>query len=151
MTSNESLNELLIQGCEILDLNIGIISNIDGQRYKIVTSVINGIVTTPDDNYRIKVGSEFELDETYCSDVIRKSKTKYYQNVENISSMKKHPCYTAYQLKAYIGSPLHLNGEVFGTLNYSSLEPRKHDFSLDEIRFIETKAKIVSEILIEFA
>ncbi len=70
MTSIELLNDLLIQGSKHLDLSIGIISNINGQNYKVITSVINGLVTTSDDNYRIKVGSEFELAETYCSDVI---------------------------------------------------------------------------------
>ena len=147
MTSNEVLSDLLIQGSKNIGLNIGIISNINGPHYKVIASVINGLVTTPDDNYSIKVGSEFELTETYCSDVIRDNKIKYYPDVENISSMKKHPCYTAHQLRSYIGSPIYLNGEVFGTLNYSSLEPRKHDFSFDEISFIETQSKIVSDTL----
>ncbi len=147
MTSIELLNDLLIQGSKHLDLSIGIISNINGQNYKVITSAINGLITTPDDNYSIKVGSEFELAETYCSDVIRESAIKYYHDVENISSMKKHPCYTAHQLRAYIGSPLHLNGEVFGTINYSSLEPREHDFSFDEINFIETQARFASNAL----
>lgn len=147
MNSNEYFGDLLIKGCYELGLNIGIISNIYGQHYKIIASVINGIITTPDDNYTIKVGSEFKLTETYCSDVIHENKIKYYQNVENISSMKKHPCYTIRQLRAYIGFPISLNSEVFGTLNYSSLAPRENDFNLDEINFIESQSKFVSETL----
>ena len=65
--------------------------------------------------------------------------------------MKKHPCYTSRQLRAYIGSPISLNSEVFGTLNYSSLEPRENDFHLDEIMFIESQSKIVSETLKKYA
>ena len=141
------LNDILIRGSQKFNLNIGIISRITGDNYRVLASAINGKITTRDSNYSIKPGSEFKLTETYCSDVVRENKMKYYSNVENVSSMLKHPCYLSHQLRAYIGAPLSLKGKLIGTLNYSALDPRKQDFSEDEICFIQSQAKQVADIL----
>ena len=147
MNSNEKFGDILIQGIKKLGLDIGIISNVNGQVYRVVTSAINDYVTKPGDNYSIVVGAEFKLSETYCSDVLRENKTMYYENVENITSMLKHPCFLSHHLRSYIGTPLILKGELFGTLNYSSLVPRKSIFSKSEIDYIELLAKSVSDQL----
>ena len=149
MISNELFGDILIRGMKKVGQDIGIISNVDGEVYRVVVSAVNGRVTRPSDNYSIRVGNEFQLTETYCSDVIRENKTVYYANVENFTSMLKHPCYLSHQLRSYIGTPLKLNGEIFGTLNYSSINPRKEDFSNDEINYIESQAVLVSYMLLQ--
>jgi GAF domain-containing protein len=147
MAVNELLGDILIQGIKRTGLEIGIISRVDRELYKVVVSAVNDYVTKPGDNYSISSGSEFKLVETYCSDVIRENKTTYYEDVENFTAMMKHPCYLSHQLRAYIGTPITLNGEVFGTLNYSSLNPLKNGYSSHDIDYIESQAEAVSAIL----
>ena len=147
MALNDLLGEILILGIKRTSLEIGIISRVDGDLYRVVVSAVNDYVTKPGDNYSISSGREFELVETYCSDVIRENKTTYYEDVENFTAMMKHPCYLSHQLRAYIGTPIILNGEVFGTLNYSSLNPLKGGYSGGDIDYIESQAEAVSTIL----
>jgi GAF domain-containing protein len=147
MVLNELLGDILIQGIKRTGLEIGIISCVDRGLYKVVVSAVNDYVTKPGDNYSISSGSEFKLVETYCSDVIRENKTTYYEDVENFTSMMKHPCYLSHQLRAYIGTPIIINGKIFGTLNYSSLNPLIAGYSNDDIDYIESQAEAVSTIL----
>jgi GAF domain-containing protein len=147
MALNELLGDILIQGIKRTGLEIGIISRVDGELYRVVVSAVNDYVTKSGDNYSISSGSEFKLVETYCSDVIRENKTTYYEDVENFTSMMKHPCYLSHQLRAYIGTPIMLNGEIFGTLNYSSMSPFKGVYSGGDIDYIESQAENVSTIL----
>ncbi len=147
MTTNALFGELLIQGIKRIGLNVGIISQVNGEVYRVMLSAINDYVTKPGDTYSVRTGEEFKLADTYCSEVIRENKTKYYADVENFTSLLKHPCYLSHQLRAYIGTPINLNGKRFGTLNYSSIHPREDAFSKSEIDFIESQAKSISNIL----
>jgi len=139
MASDGLLRDLLFQGIEFLGLDLGIISQVNGDLYKVVVCAGNSL--------GIKPGDEFELSQTYCSDVIKEGKTKYYQDVAQITEMLKHPCYLNTQLRAYIGTPIILNEKMWGTLNFSSLYPHKDVYSQEEIEFMETKAKAAAEIL----
>ena len=123
MTVNEAacmkpigeIKEILQEGLEKFGLDTGIVSRIDGDLYTVMQSLSKGA--------GIAVGTEFELQDTYCSDVIRTGKTRYYQDVAEITEMLKHPCYLNTQLRAYVGTPVFINGEIWGTLNYSSAYP----------------------------
>jgi GAF domain-containing protein len=147
MALNELLGGILIQGIKRTGLEIGIVSRVEGELYRVVVSAVNDYVTKPGDNYSISSGSEFKLVETYCSDVIRENKTTYYEDVENFTAMMKHPCYLSHQLRAYIGTPLSLDGEIFGTLNYSSMNPLKAGYTSGDIDYIESQAEAVATIL----
>lgn len=139
MKSQNNLDDILSEGVNKIGLDIGIISNIVGDNYR--------VILCKDDSVSIKPGDEFELSQTYCSDVIKENKTKYYEDVSEITEMLKHPCYLNTQLRAYIGTPLIVNGEIWGTLNYSSLSPHSEDYSQEVIEFLESQAKNVVTIL----
>ena len=139
MSISAELMDILSKGSNKFGLNIGIISNIVDDNYRVF--VCN------DKSSNIKPGDEFELTHSYCSDVVKEGKTKYYEDVADISEMLKHPCYLNTQLRAYIGTPLIVNGEIWGTLNYSSLLPSAVDYSQEQIDYLEYQAKSVSKIL----
>jgi GAF domain-containing protein len=139
MPLQDSLNEILACGINKLGLDVGIISNVDSETYK-VFACVNG---TPD----INAGDEFELSNTYCADVINENKTKYYADVAKITGMLKHPCYLYTQLRAYIGTPIIVHGKIWGTLNYSSLSPRESIYTNNEVDFLELQAKDVATLL----
>ncbi|WP_455374752.1 GAF domain-containing protein [Kaarinaea lacus] len=140
MSADEKIKQILRQGLEKFGLDVGIVSRIEGNNY-----TVNFCEST---GQGIAVGTEFELLDTYCSDVIRTGKTRYYKDVAEISEMLKHPCYLNTQLRSYVGTPVLIDGEIWGTLNYSSIYPHKLEYTAEEIQFLEDQAATVSQFLV---
>jgi len=97
--SNWMLKGLNI-GMEVLNIETGIISKIDGAKY-----IIRQVDSTMGDIF--SPGDSFELCDTYCAAVAKHDKTVTYIQVGSIPEMLLHPVYRAVQLESYIGSPIH--------------------------------------------
>jgi len=113
---------LLLMGCERLGLPVGLLSHVEGDRYKVVQAV------TPDNS--IVRGQTFELGQTYCDEMLRTDATICFEHAA-LSEWRTHPAYQFCQLEAHIGVRIEVGGQVYGTLNFMSPEPRK-------LRFTET-------------
>lgn len=135
------LNEILLQGKRRLGLNVGIISYVRNEQYHVYA------VESDYDAIRLKEGDVFDLANTYCRDVVVKRKTMTYDDVAEISEMLKHPVYLNTQLRAYIGTPIILNNQVWGTLDFSSREPKESCFTSADYRLIESMADTVVQYL----
>jgi len=139
------INEWMLQGLKIgmkhLNLETGIVSRINNHQY-----VIQQVASTLGDIF--SPGDEFELQNTYCEAVARQHKTITYIQVGAIPEMCIHPVYKAVQLESYIGSPISgAEGDVIGTLNFSSHEVRSKEFEVEEIQLIEQMANKISDVL----
>ena len=139
MIIESKIKDILYEGRERFGLDIGIVSHIENKMYTGVQCVSKG--------KGISVGTEFELQDTYCSDVIRTGKTRFYKDVAEITEMLKHPCYLNTQLRSYVGTPVFNNGKIWGTLNYSSIYPHKLEYTDEEIQFLENQSATVSRLL----
>ncbi|TPV60686.1 response regulator [Aestuariibacter sp. GS-14] len=119
LSFEDKLCRLLQLGRELLAMDIGIVSAINGQDYHVISA------SSPDNS--IQPGDQFLLGDTFCKDTLQADGiVAYYQ------ANSSHPCYQAFGLKAYIGIPITVNNERHGTLNFSSPEPRNSDFSETE-------------------
>lgn len=136
----QQIEELLNQGLSKLGLDIAIVSHIEDSIYVVSYCVSTGEPIPP--------GTEFELSDTYCSDVVRSGKTRFYKDVAEITEMLKHPCYLNTQLRSYIGTPIRIDGEIWGTVNYSSMHPHKLDYSEEEVRFLEEQSRQIAQLLV---
>ena len=58
-----------------------------------------------------------------------------------------HPAYSELQLEAYIGAPVYLDNRPYGTLNFSSIEPRADEFTDSEIQYVQMMAEWISNRL----
>ncbi len=135
------LEEGLRIGVEAFNMHMGIVSDIQGDRY-IIKAVYSklGDIFTP--------GQEFELSNTYCAAVSHSHRTITYKQVGAIPSMILHPVYVAVQLESYIGTPLYdLNKHFIGTLNFSSHAIRRNEYVAEEIALIERMANKISQVL----
>lgn len=138
ITSNHNMGfphqvrELLAMGCERFGLEIGILSNIAGENYRIVHQVSPESVPLVDE-------AEFNLPETYCAITLAENKPVFFEHVAN-SKIRNHPAYAAFALEAYFGVPVVVDGEVYGTLNFSSPFPRKRKFSQIDIDALQLMA-----------
>ena len=139
MSSEKNLKSFILQGKAAFSLHVGIVSHVEGEQYNVFAI---------DSDYEgIHQGDIFELENTYCRDVISQGKTMTYDDVAVISEMLKHPCYVNTQLRAYIGTPLFINGQVWGTLNFSSQKPQQPIFSSQDYKLVESMARQIERII----
>ena len=123
LSFDEKVTRLLHIGTEVLGLETGIVSHIYNGKYEVVHLV------SP--NLDIETGTEFMLANTYCADTVTANDIVAYHNID-VSPGSSHPCYSIYALKSYLAIPIRIDGELYGTLNFSSVTPRETPFtSLD--------------------
>lgn len=122
------IKEYLMSGREIFGLETGIISKIDGNQYKICD------VLSPLD--ALAKDQMFNLEDTYCREVVRNQKVIGLPEIGKLDFMKYHPVYINLKLEAYLSAPIFVNDTLFGTLNFTSTKPRKHGFSRHEHNLI---------------
>mgnify|MGYP000692927790 CR=1 FL=1 len=135
LDTDERLTGLLEIGARTLDLDIGIVSAVEGDEYAVRT------VYGPEAD--IEPGDCFDLESTYCEMVLGQDSVCSFADAPS-AGMDSHPAYTAFDLHSYIGVPLVVNGERYGTLNFSSPEPRVDSFQALERTFVELLAELVS-------
>lgn len=122
------MQKLLALGIEIFDLQIGIISEINGDIYTVkhVISPENAIVAD----------TIFSVENSYCIHTLHAQKPVSFHHAA-LSSIATHPCYLTFGLESYIGAPLEIEGRNYGTLNFSSAAPKNKPFDRSELEFIE--------------
>lgn len=135
---DEKTRTLLALGKEALDLDIGIVSRVRGSSYECL------FVDAPD--WGPATGDAFDLGGTYCVVTLGNDGVTsfYHAGQEEIS---EHPCYAGFGLESYIGAPVTQNGLPFGTLNFSSREPRDKPFSEEHHHFVEFMSRWLSNEL----
>lgn len=131
---------LLVSGCEHLKMKCGIFSYIEGDRYTVMQ------VHTTSPSYKIQSGDKFELGITYCQLTIESRSPMAFAHA-NKTDIVRHPAYSALQLEAYVGAPVYLDNKVYGTLNFTSIEPRSEEFSDSEKQFVQMMAEWISNKL----
>ena len=119
-------------GCQMLGMLTGIVSQVQDCIYKIVA------VNSP---LGLEVGYETPCIDTYCAEVVETQTTITFAEVRKIESMANHPVYLNLKLESFIGTPIFVNGELYGTLNFSDTSPRQADFSAEEIFIVELMAR----------
>ncbi|MFT6604570.1 MAG: GAF domain-containing protein, partial [Bacteriovoracaceae bacterium] len=130
------INHYLNAGSELFDLEFGIQSRVDKGNYIVEAAV------SPDNV--LEAGSTFVLKDTYCAEVIKQKKTISYLEVAKLNHMREHPVYINMKLESYISTPIWQEGKLYGTLNFSSQNPKKKKFSKEEITFVEIMADLIS-------
>ncbi|MGB5967922.1 MAG: adenylate/guanylate cyclase domain-containing protein [Spirulinaceae cyanobacterium] len=131
--------DYLETGCKILGSSTGIISRVQGQTYTIyaVKSPLKSLVAD----------QQFSLQDTYCVEVIKQQQTVTYYYGGAIAPVKINPTYGNLKLECYLGTPIWVNGEIYGTLNFSSHQVRPHKFTPQEQEIIELMAQSLGKLV----
>lgn len=138
----ERVKKTLQVGKTYFDLDLGIVSKIDGEEY---------IVKFISENPNVKENHCFELGKTYCSHIFGKPGVASWSDAGN-SEIAKHPCYQGFQLNTYIGTTIFVNNSPYGTINFTSEPKRDKPFSEREKYFVKLMAQFVaSEISSQIA
>ncbi|BCX02737.1 MAG: hypothetical protein KatS3mg053_0675 [Candidatus Roseilinea sp.] len=126
------LKALLAMGTQRFDLDIGVLAHIEGERYQVIEAL------TP--NGAIRPGDVFDLGRTYCREVLRIGEPIGFANA-GASEWAAHPCYAAFQMEAFLGTPVTVNGQIYGTLSFASPKPRAQPFKPADKEFLRLMAQ----------
>ena len=131
----EQFTNALKVGVELLGVQMGIISRIVGDQYIVqyIHAQANGL----------PVGQHLSLKQTLCEIVYQTDSLVTIEDVPN-SRYHNHPCYQNFSVETFIAIPLYVQGERFGTLNFSSPTVRPTPFSNAEKEFLLLMGQWVS-------
>jgi len=136
--ANDRIQALLAMGCQRFDMVIGILCHVDGERYEVVYSVAPG--------GEVARGDVFKLADTYCHDTLRAGTLLGFEHA-SAGPWRAHPCYRRFGLEAYLGVPVRVGGQVYGTLSFSSFKPRSTLFTPVDRELIQLMAQWVGGAL----
>ena len=131
-TPTQQITHLLELGTNYLNLDIGILSDVNGSEYTVRN------VVDPTDT--IEPGNSFNLADTYCSLVYEADgPVSFHSPVDG--GVKDHPAYQKQGTESYIGVPVRVNGQRYGTLNFSQPESRPASIADAEESFVRILAQ----------
>lgn len=134
------IHQYLQAGLEIFDMETGIVSHITDHNYK-----VDAIISPLD---AIQTGDQFDLQDTYCREVIATHRVIGFPHVGEHEDMCLHPVYENLKLEAYLSAPIWVNEYLYGTLNFTSRQPRLHGFSEHERDLIAMMANAIGNFVL---
>ena len=118
---NEQLDNALELTTKLLEMEVGIISSISAKEN---TYSIRNFYP---ESSGLSVGQTFDLGNTYCSITLESDDVVAINHMKE-SEYQRHPCYNTFSLESYIGIPIIIGRELYGTINFSSPNPKKGGF-----------------------
>ena len=166
----ELFADYLQTGCTIFNCPLGMITRIEDQICRIVAVKTNEKLTGNNSKLQsLKPNQEFDLEDTYCAEVVSTKKTVAYNQGSEIFVRKlsfsdrekggletavahqepwqNHPLYQKLGLESYLGTPIFVNDEIYGTLNFSSTQSRSKRFDIQQQEIIELMAQSLGRFI----
>lgn len=133
------INRALRRGSDFLGLPTAIVSEITSNVYTVrwCQSHLSG---------HPEPGTTFSLEDTYCSLLLNNRAPLAISDMGR-SQYRDSRCYEVFRLEAYIAAPIHVDGKLFGTLNFSGPEPRGKAFTDTEITFVTLLARWIANAI----
>ncbi|MEG4234743.1 response regulator [Microcoleus sp. Pol11C3] len=132
------LQELLAMGCRQLGLSVGILSWIQGDNYQIMA------VECPDGS--IVKEQIYDLEKTFCVATAMAKEPIYFESVR-FSGLSFNTDEPAFKIEAYMGIPVTVAGEVYGTLCFFSPTPVTEPFRVVDRELMKLMAQWVGSEL----
>jgi diguanylate cyclase (GGDEF)-like protein/PAS domain S-box-containing protein len=139
--TDETLEQLLRVGLEHLQLSIALVARVEDDRY-----IVEAAVSRKD---APAAGEEFPLGNTYCSITLAAEDVVATSEAGGDERVAGHPCYREFGLESYIGVPVRIDGEVWGTVNFSAPEARADPFSALEYELVRLIGDAVAHLVHE--
>ena len=136
LSLERKLNCLLKETCNYLNLDCGIISKIENEKY--YTIYCHAPI-----EYNLNKNKTLNLSDTLCEYVIEKDEIFCIPDIVN-SDFSHHKSYTQYRIRSYIAFPIYMNGHVFGTVNLFDKKARTTNFEEREKSFVRLISQFIS-------
>ena len=136
---DEKFKAYLQAGCEILGFSSGAIGRLKGQSYLTLTSF--PALDESESQERL------ELHESCCRAVYDKKETLAYPGAGKLPDPLPEHSNSTLKLKAWLATPIPIEGRLYGALGFVSMNPRTRDLSSQEIELIELMGQSIGHIL----
>ena len=130
----ETIERLLSLGCDHFGLDTGILSHVDGDDYEVDFVV--------DATGSHEAGAVSDLGDTMCDATLAGdvTETVAFADIAD-TDHRTHPA--AENVRAYIAAPVVVDGDTYGTVNFSRGRPRSEAFRPEEKEFVKLVAQWV--------
>jgi PAS domain S-box-containing protein len=135
--TGEQLQRVLDLGTDLLGVDVGIISWIHDGTFTIEASTAGGIY---------EPGRSYPLEHTYAALTLRKGGVLDV-SFAGRSEIAAEPCYQRFGLEQYLGAPIYVDGDVYGTLTFASESPRSASFTEEDREFVRALVQWVCSAL----
>lgn len=135
---HEQLSRVLQIGRNHFGLSFGIVSEIEGKNYRILAHA------SPEGT--LEEGQNFRLGDTYC-DITLKLGDVFAASEMGKSQYHRHPCYAIFKLEAYLGAPVFVDGQVYGTVNFAGPEVYARAFDEGDREFMRLLARWIGSAI----
>ena len=133
------IEKALRLGSAYLNLPLAIVSEINSNVYS-----VRWFVAPADSG--LEADLSFPLEDTYCSMLLGTKNSLAISHMA-VSRHRNHPCYGKFGLESYLAAPIFVQDDLYGTLNFSSPEPRSQDFSDTEVTFVTLLARWIAGLI----
>ena len=134
----QCVQNLLKTGRQEFGLEVGVLSRIKGDSYEVLAAQFANDMTIR--------GMTFSLQQTYCHEVVKTQKLLCLI-AAGTTRWAEHPCYKNLKLETYLGVPVFVRGEIYGTLSFASVTSRQQTCKSMHKEFLRLMAQwIGSEI-----
>ena len=134
----EQLQRALSLGARYLGLSNGVLSQVVGDEYRVhmrFSAQESGAIP-----------AHCPLAKTYCSLTMEQQDVVAEDDIP-ASEYCRHPAYMLSQIDTYIGVPLWVGGEIYGTLSFNSRKTRHHQYDSLDKDFIRLLARWISSVV----
>ncbi|RUO61808.1 diguanylate cyclase [Pseudidiomarina insulisalsae] len=138
--SLDRIDKLLRLGCHYLNAQTGIASRIIKDDYIVEYIHTSGEPIAP--------GTCFNVNTTYCSTVLEAEAVVAIESITDNDDFQSHPCAKELEAESYIGFPIRVNGQTWGTLSFSNPTPRITPFSELEIELVSLVCSAIETVLL---
>ncbi|MFK7789932.1 MAG: PAS domain-containing protein [Phycisphaeraceae bacterium] len=125
----DTLEAFLKLGCKRLSLDFGVIAHITGQSYEVRSHY--AVSST-----KLRNGQVLATGQTYCEKTLEEGKT-FSVNHAAHTPLATHPGYQALGFESYIGTPIRVAGEVWGTISFASQDSLGRGFDPQDRDIVE--------------
>jgi PAS domain S-box-containing protein len=133
----ERVDTLLEMGCAVLGANYGTLSRVEGDDY------VFEAVRAPGDS--IQEGDVVPVSATNCERVAATERTLVLANVaQDAPELTGKAGYEEWGIACYLGAPVFVDGEVYGTFCFYDDQPRAEEFSDWEVTLVDLMSQWVS-------
>ena len=133
---SEQLNRLLNFGCQLFGMDAGLIGHMTSTGYEIDE------VYGPD-VFPLRRGQMLDVENTFCAEVISSGQPAAIADVAG-TVFSERQAYRDFGLQAYLGSPLIVDGTVYGCISFFGLAAHSRPFEAREVDLQNVMANWVS-------
>jgi diguanylate cyclase (GGDEF)-like protein/PAS domain S-box-containing protein len=120
LTFTEKTDALLTLGREHFDLEIGVLARVNGTDYEVLQAVSPGEA--------IAAGTVFPVSDTYCAEALKVAQTVAFEEA-GATERRNTAVYQASGVEAYLGTPVRVNGAIWGMLCFAGRQPHPRLFT----------------------